>query len=330
MRVLVLGGTGFLGPAVVAAALARGDEVTVLNRGRRGAAPAAVRSVVGDRTQPDGLVNLVGEWDLVVDTWSGAPRVVAASAAALGDRAARYAYVSSRSVYSWPIAVGADESAPVVDADPDAGSTDYAADKRGGELAALRAFGEDRALVARAGLILGPGENVGRLPWWLHRIARGGRVLAPGPAGLPLQYVDARDLAAFLISTPATGALNTVSPPGHATMGSLLSACHAVTGSAASFTWVPPEFVVEQGIDGWTELPIWVPQDSELIGLHSGDVSRAKAAGLVCRPVEDTVRDTWDWLRRTGFAIPQDRPAPGLDPDKERTTLAAWDAAREQ
>jgi nucleoside-diphosphate-sugar epimerase len=330
MRVLILGGTGFLGPAVVAAALARVDEVTVLNRGRRGAAPATVRSVVGDRTQPDGLANLVGEWDLVVDTWSGAPQVVASSTARLRDRAARYAYVSSRSVYSWPVAAGADESAPVVDADPDAGSTDYAADKRGGELAVLRAFGEDRALVARAGLILGPGEDVGRLPWWLNRFARGGRVLAPGPAELPLQYVDARDLAAFLISTPATGALNTVSPPGHATMGSLLSACHAMTSSAGSLTWVPPEFVVEQGIDGWTELPIWVPQDSQLIGLHSGDVSRAKAAGLVCRPVEETVLDTWDWLGRTGFAVPQDRPPPGLDPEKERAALAAWDAARGQ
>lgn len=326
MRVLVLGGTGFLGTAVVAAALQRGDTVTTFNRGRRDVAPAGARAVVGDRTDPASLAPLArGEWELVVDTWSGAPRAVAASAALLADRAARYAYVSSRSVYQWPIPVGADETAPVVDADPDADRTDYAADKRGGELAALRAFGPGRVLLARAGLILGPREDVGRLPWWLRRVARGGRVLAPGPADLPLQYVDARDLAAFLLEASLSGAVNSVSPPGQTTMGELLAACLVSTGAAAELAWVSPQFLAQHGVEGWTELPIWVPADDELIGMHSGDASRAVAAGLTCRPVTQTVGDTWTWLRGSDWSPRVDRPAPGLDPDRERALLTAWD-----
>lgn len=326
MRTLILGGTGFVGAATADAAVARGDDVTVLNRGLRTAPPDGATALVGDRTAPDGLAALSGVWDLVVDTWSGAPSVVAASAAALADSAARYAYVSSRSVYAWPIAAGAAEDAPVVAADPDAGQTDYAADKRGGERAVLRAFGADRSLLARAGLILGPREDVGRLPWWLSRIARGGRVLAPGPAELPLQYVDARDLADLLLSTDATGPLNTVSAPGHTTMGELLQACRTATGADAELVWVPPEVILDAGIAPWTELPVWMAPDTEGMALHTGDTTRAAAAGLRCRPVAETVADTWDWLQTAGYAPRADRPAPGLDAAKEADVLGAWDA----
>lgn len=327
MRVLVLGGTGFLGAAVVAAALERGDAVTTFNRGRRDVAPTGARAVAGDRTDATTLTPLAdGEWDLVVDTWSGAARAVATSASLLADQAARYVYVSSRSVYAWPISPGADETAPVVDADPDADVTDYAADKRGGELAALRAFGADRVLLARAGLILGPREDVGRLPWWLRRVARGGRVLAPGPADLPLQYVDARDLAAFLLASSVTGAVNSVSPPGQTTMGGLLDACLTATGADAELVWVTSEFLTQQGVQGWTELPIWVPADDELIGMHTGDTSRAVEAGLTCRPVGHTVADTWSWLHGGDWSPRADRDPPGLDPDRERALLVAWGA----
>ncbi len=197
----MLGGTEFVGRAVVEAALGRGWDVTVFHRGRH-APPPGVRALHGDRTAPDGLAELAagGDWDVVVDTWSAEPRAVRDTARLLRDRAGRYVYVSSCSVYRWAPPAGYTEDAPVVEgAAADAGPTDYAHDKRGGELAVSEFFGADRSVLARAGLILGPYENVGRLPWWLTRMARGGPVLAPGPRDLPLQYVDVRDLAAWLL-----------------------------------------------------------------------------------------------------------------------------------
>lgn len=219
---LVLGGSGFVGPAVVEAGLARGFAVTTFHRGAGGAGHPEVEVVRGDRNDPAGLAPLGRrDWDLVVDTWSAAPRAVRDGADALRDRVGRVVYISSCSVYRPPPPHGADESTPTVDADPGAEATDYAADKRGAEIAYQQAFG-DRVLLARAGLILGPREDVGRLPWWLGRMARGGDVLGPGPPELPIQYVDARDLASFVLdaaSAGQAGAFNVISRRGHATMG---------------------------------------------------------------------------------------------------------------
>jgi 2'-hydroxyisoflavone reductase len=151
-------------------------------------------------------------------------------------------------------------------------------------------------------------------------------VLAPGPPDLPLQYIDCRDLAVWLLhaaDTGAGGAFNVVSEAGQATMRTLLEAAKTAIGSSARLVWVPPEVIERAGIEPWTELPVWVPQDSELMGLHTGDVSAAYAAGLSCRPVADTVADTWAWLQAEG-----DPPlrlaglAHGLDPDRERELLA--------
>ena len=323
MRLLVLGGTGFVGRAVVAEAVARGDEVTTLNRGRQPALPGTVR-IAGDRLAEGGLDGLAGEWDVVVDTWSAAPYAVRDAAARLVDRAGRYVYVSSRSVYADPVGPGANEDAPVVDASPDdGGDVDYARAKRGGELAALAAFG-DRTVLARAGLILGPYEDVGRLPWWLTRIARGGPVLAPGPRDLPLQYVDARDLARWLLDVDKGGVYNVVSPSGHATMDELLTACVTATGSDARLCWLEPDVPLAAGVQPWTELPVWLPPGPLHDFLHRGDVTRALATGLTCRPVAQTVADTWDWLRGIGGAAPQrpDRPPVGLDPAVESRLLA--------
>ncbi|MER6343715.1 NAD-dependent epimerase/dehydratase family protein [Streptomyces sp. NPDC001595] len=330
MRLLVLGGTEFVGRAVVEAALGRGWEVTVFHRGRH-EAPAGARALHGDRTAPGGLSALAeGEWDAVVDTWSAAPRAVREAARLLRGRAARYVYVSSCSVYDWAPPAGFTEDAPLVEgADPGAEQTEYAHDKRGGELAALEAFGADRTLLARAGLIIGPYENVGRLPWWLNRTARGGPVLAPGPRDLPVQYIDVRDLAEWLldgVGRELSGPYNLISPRGHATMGSLLEACVRVTGGAAELRWTEPEVILEAGVEPWTQLPVWVPPGSDLHdALHGADVSRAVAAGLRCRPVEETVADTWSWLRSLGQVAPQrpDRPHKGLDPETEAKVLAA-------
>ncbi|MEU4489425.1 SDR family oxidoreductase [Streptomyces purpurascens] len=332
MRLLMLGGTEFAGRAVVEAALGRGWDVTVFHRGRH-EAPEGARSLLGDRTAPGGLAALAddpGEWDVVVDTWSAAPRAVRDTARLLRGRAGRYVYVSSCSVYAWAPPAGYGEDAPLVEgASADAEQTAYAQDKRGGELAVLDAFGEDRSVLVRAGLILGPYENIGRLPWWLDRTARGGPVLAPGPRELPLQYVDVRDLAEWTLHAAErelSGPYNLASPQGHATTGALLEACARVTGGAAELRWTEPEVILEAGVEPWTQLPVWVPPGSDLHdALHSADVSRAVEAGLDCRPVAETVADTWSWLQDIGGTAPQrpDRPRSGLDPEVEAKVLAA-------
>lgn len=335
MRLLMLGGTEFAGRAVVEAALGRGWDVTVFHRGGH-AAPPGVREVLGDRIAPQGpegpggLGGLAdGEWDAVVDTWSAAPRAVRDTARLLRGRAGRYVYVSSCSVYAWAPPAGYTEGAPLVEgAEAGADHTDYARDKRGGELAVVESFGTERSLLVRAGLLLGPYENVGRLPWWLNRIARGGPVLAPGPRELPLQFVDVRDLAEWIldgVERGLGGPYNLTGPRGHTTMGELLEACVRATGAAAELRWTAPEVVLGAGIEPWSGLPVWVPPGSELHdALHAADVSRALAAGLRCRPADETVADTWRWLREIGGTAPQrpDRPPVGLTPETEAKALA--------
>ncbi|MGW2923101.1 NAD-dependent epimerase/dehydratase family protein [Streptomyces angustmyceticus] len=327
MKLLMLGGTEFVGRAVSEAAVARGWEVAVFHRGNH-APPEGVTALHGDRGAPAGLAALEkGEWDAVVDTWSGAPSVVRNSARLLSGRVGTYAYVSSGSVYAFPPTTRLDERAPLVAGSSDAtDAEDYAQAKRGGELAAAEVFGE-RALLVRAGLILGPYENVGRLPWWLGRIARGGPVLAPGPRGMALQYIDVRDLAEWTLDALEDGLggpFSLVSEVGHATMGELLESCVKVTGSDAELRWTAPEDVLAAGIEPWTELPVWLAPGELRDALFGVDVSKALSAGLRCRPVAETVADTWAWLQAIGGVAPQrpDRPALGLDPAKEAVALA--------
>jgi nucleoside-diphosphate-sugar epimerase len=325
---LMLGGTEFVGRAITEDALARGWDVTVFHRGRH-AAPEGVESRHGDRTAEDGLKALRdGEWDAVVDTWSAAPSAVRDTARLLRGRAGRYVYISSRSVYRFPSPPGLGEEADVVDGSPDDGDVDYAAAKRGGELAALDAFGGG-ALLVRAGLILGPYENIGRLPWWLTRIARGGAVLAPGPRDLGIQYIDVRDLAAWTLDAAErglNGPYNLVSPPEHTTMEELLRACIRVTGANADLVWTAPETILEAGIQPWTDLPVWLPPGEAHDTMHRSNVTKALEAGLRCRPVQDTVADTWEWLQSIGGQAPQrpDRPTVGLDAGKEAELLRSF------
>jgi nucleoside-diphosphate-sugar epimerase len=324
-RLLVLGGGHFVGAAVVQDALGRGWEVTAFSRGETGEIPPGARHVRGDRTRAEDLRPVAGEdWDAVLDTWSGAARVVRDSAGALAGRAGHYGYVSSRSVY---LDVTAGEEGATWDASPDDGETDYGAMKAGGERAALEAFGE-RALIARAGLILGPREDVGRLPWWLARIARGGRVLAPGPRDLPLQLIDARDLAAWMLDMAGAGrggTFNAVGRRGAATMGDVLETCVAVTGSDAELAWTDPVPILAAGVEPWNDLPIWIPPGHEWAGMHDAPVEKAHAAGLLTRPVAETVADTWAWMQAIGGAPTQrpDRPGPGITADVEAAILAA-------
>jgi len=225
VRFLILGGGDFVGRALVDAAVAAGHHATTLTQSSQ---PAGAVALHGDRTTTSGLAVLAdGEWDVVIDTWSGAPHVVHQSVDVLRGRAGFYAYVSSISVYADPFPVGGDESAPLVEADADADATEYPADKRGAELAVVAGFGEQRSMLARAGVIVGPHENTGRLLWWLRRISLGGDVLAPGPPDLAMQYIDARDLAEWIVACAqvrTAGAFNAVSAPAFTTFGDVLGA----------------------------------------------------------------------------------------------------------
>jgi 2'-hydroxyisoflavone reductase len=292
-RLLVLGGSAFVGRAIVDDALARGWDVTTFNCGVTAAAYAGgkadtavggnadtavgadadtavgadaggaqarpgegrITRLIGDRTDVAALSQLTASrWDLVADTWSGAPAVVRDSARLLADRAGRYIYISSGSVYAPVPPVGAREDAPTIDASPndaDADASDYARSKRGAELAVLDVFGPERALIARPGLIIGPHEDVGRLPWWLERVSRGGEVLAPRPPERLLQLIDARDLARFVLDAATgghAGVFNTVSRRGHATTQTLLDSCMDVAGAPdARLTWVAADVIDRQG-----------------------------------------------------------------------------------
>jgi nucleoside-diphosphate-sugar epimerase len=179
-----------------------------------------------------------------------------------------------------------------------------------------------------SGLILGPHENIGRLPWWLRRIAAGGPVLAPGPEDLELQYIDARDLAGWTLDAAARGVggpFNLTGPPGQTTMGELLGACLTVTGSDAQLRWLAPEPILAAGVQPWTQLPIWLPPGEDHDALHRGDVSKALKEGLHPRPVGETVADTWAWLQTVHGEPPvkPGRAAVGLDPEVEARLLTA-------
>lgn len=320
MKLLMLGGTRFVGRAVVDDARARGWDVTLLHRGLTGAAPEGMEFLRADRTDRESFAAAVSDrcWDFVVDTWAGSPAVAADNAAALNGHVDGYAYISSISVYQWGTHV--DESSPMVDP---ASADEYAAAKRGAELGILASF--PGALLARAGLILGPHEDIGRLPWWLNRIAAGGRVVAPGDPDRPLQYIDARDVARFVLSAldaGLTGPYDVASASGHASTSELLNACIHAVGSDAELVWIDEGRLAAAGAQPWTHLPCWVPPSGEFEGFLEADTSQASKAGLSCRPIASTVRDTWAWMQHEDLP-PQraDRPVHGLPREIEEELL---------
>ena len=331
MKLLVIGGTRFLGRHFVEAALARGHALTLFNRGR--SAPglfAGVETVTGDRD--GGLAALLSPsartWDAVLDPSGYVPRVVRASAAALAGRAGLYAFVSSISVYATPIAPGADESAPLATlADPATeaitGET-YGALKAACEREAVAAFGE-RALVVRPGLIVGPHDTTDRFPYWPRRLSRGGDVLAPGDGSQPVQVIDARDLAAWLLDMlerGAGGTFNATGPASPLTLAELLEGAARALGMPSRLVWVDEAFLLERGVQPWTEVPLWVPPEEG--GLDEVSIARALAAGLKLRPLEQTVRDTLAWdLARPDSAR---EGSPALKPEREAELLAEWRA----
>lgn len=324
-RLLVLGGSRFVGLALVEAAVRQGWSVTTFNDDRQSRAIPGVEQVLGDRRRACDLAVLrKRRWDAIVDTWQGSPAAVAHATCELGHSCAHYAYVSSVAVDDVPLTRLAGAARPMA-ADH---SSHYAARKAGGELAVTRALGE-RALVVRAGLVLGPHEYPGRLPWWLFRLQAGGEVLAPGPRDRWLQYVDARDLAAWMLvcaERQIVGTYHLACPRGHATMSDLLEACSQTTTSRATLCWVPGQWLEQAGVRPWTELPIWVSDRDGGSLVYQLDVSQALDAGASFRSVAQTVADTWAWLRAldSGALGQAVEPRARLTRSKERRILMSW------
>jgi 2'-hydroxyisoflavone reductase len=313
MRLLILGGTRFLGRHTVEAALARGHEVTLFTRGRT-PQPFGdrVRALAGDRDPriAPGLAALdAGVWDAVIDTSGYVPRVVGASAALVAPRVRRYVFVSSLSVLAKADRPGLDESAPVATLDDPA--TEDVLPNYGGLKAACEAVVNEtlggRATIVRPGLIVGPHDVTDRFGYWVARFVhprllgdRLPRAVVPAPRERPVQFIDARDLAAFLLDLcerDVGGTFNACSPAGQWTMGDLVDACVAAASDPPASAWVDERTLADFHVEPWVGLPLWIPsEDPDAAGFMSVSCGRAAAAGLRTRELEDTVRDTADWL----------------------------------
>jgi 2'-hydroxyisoflavone reductase len=321
MRLLVLGGTRFLGRAVAEAALAGGHDVTLFNRGATAPElfPEAER-LRGDLTRD--LAALRGRtWDAAVDLDpTTLPRHVLRCCELLSDAVGHLVFVSTISVYADP-SRPLDESSPVhepPDPEPEAFAEEaYGGLKVGSERAVLEAFG-NRAAIVRPGLIVGPHDPTDRFTYWPRRLAEGGDVLAPGDPDAPVQFVDARDLGSWLVRLAGertSGVFNATGPAELLTLGELLGRIAAAVGSDARLVWTDEARILEAGVRPWSELPLWVP-GADWAGLLRVDVSRAPAAGLAFRPLEETARDTLAWSLEAG---PQ---RPTLDREREAQILA--------
>ncbi|KAH8895580.1 putative reductase [Thozetella sp. PMI_491] len=335
MHILILGGTVFVGRAAVAEALARGHQVTVFNRGTK-PAPDGVTTVIGDRLAPNGYSGLEGlKFDAVVDTWSNDAEAVTSAVKALLGRIRHYTYVSTLAVYDpgkFDLSQMYTEETPLYQVDaPGAEKAVYKYNKRRGEIAAETA--DVPVFLVRPGIILGPHEIVagggGRLPWWLQRVHRGGRVVAPGPKNLRTSFVDVRDLAKFIITGAEkglAGGYSVLGGPDFPTMSQLLDTINEVTGRHAELVWKTPEEILAVKMNYFNELPLWYPQESQAYAMiNNWDISKARRHGLVARTSEETIKDTWEWLE-SGEKLPTPKPGNGspnygLTPEHESELL---------
>lgn len=332
LRILVLGGTRFVGPHFIELAQARGHSISIFNRGRTNVGRVKnVEVLQGDR---DGkLEALQGrQWDAVLDTSGYVPRIVKLSADLLAPNAAHYVFISSISVYAGFTRPN-DENSPL------ATIADTTVEKVTGETyGALKALSEQaaeksmpgRVTILRPGLIVGPEDNTDRFTYWPARVDRGGEVLAPNSAADRIQVVDVRDLSAFILAAiekRTLGTFNVTSPPGLFTMGALFDACVQAAKSDARATWVPTAFLEEHKVAPWSDMPVWIPETGENAGTSLTNVERAMAAGLTIRPLPQTVSDTLAWHR----SRPDEQKAKlraGIAPEREKEVLAAWHASK--
>ncbi len=319
MRILILGGTQFLGRHTVEMALARGHDVTLFNRGQT--SPQLFPNVEKLRGDRDGdLSALAGrDWDAVVDTSGYVPRIVGQTLDALGD-VGHYTFVSTISVY-------ADVSTPPTESSPVAELAEPTEEvmQAYGELKAdcedvVRARFPD-AFVPRPGLIVGPWDPTGRFTYWPQRIAAAGRVLAPAPPEADVQIIDVRDLAAWIVRAAEDRVAGTVNAVGRPfSRATLVETCTRVAGTDPEVVWVDPQFLLDHEVGEWMELPLWLAAP-EYAGMLSVDPTAAFGAGLETRPLEETVHDTLEWVRSGEAPI---EPPAGLDREKEQTVLDAW------
>src|ERR1700730_15985820 len=312
MKILILGGTVFLGPHLIEAALARGHQITIFNRGQHNSDwHPEVEKLRGDRSHETQVLQ-GRRWDAVIDTCGYLPGVVRKSAELLANAVGHYTFISSCSVYANFNLAGTDEDAPVstitseqvnvaekIDTGERATAVTY-----GKMYGALNAFCEraaeeampGRVLNVRAGLLVGPYDYSDRFTYWVHRVAQGGEVLAPGQPGRRVRVMDARDLAERIIRMTEirqTGIYNATGAEDGLTMGRLLEECQTVSGSPATFIWASEKFLVDQKVGAWSEMPLWIPEERNGIFLVNND--KAISAGLTFRPLSDTIKDTLTW-----------------------------------
>lgn len=332
MNLLIIGGTQFVGRHLVEAACRRGDRVTVFNRGRTAdELPPQVERRRGDR-RADLSALAEGEWDAVIDCCGYLPSEVGHLVDALAGRFGCYAFISSVSAYA-STRTPNDEDAPLGTLDdPHTEVVDgrtYGPLKALCEAALARRVPADQRLVIRPGLVVGPHDPTQRFTWWPARLARaaedGQPVLAPGDAQRPLQFVDARDLADFVLlalDRGVRGAFNVISPPAFTTMGGLLAACAQAAGAPdATLQWIDEHTLLRADAKPWTDLPLWLPAEGEYTAFMDVPTDRAQAAGLRIRPLAETVADTLAWWR----SLPPERQAftkAGLPPSREAVLLA--------
>lgn len=317
MRLLLLGGPRFLGRAVIDAALGRGHEVTLFNRGTTGAGLYPELERIAD-DRDGGLDGLRGRgWDAVVDTSGYVPRVVGAGARLLADAVGHYVFVSTISVYA-SLAEPVDEGSPLAELSAPGSedvSTDYGALKALCEAEVQGAF-PGRSTQVRAGLIVGPHDPTGRFTYWPHRVARGGDVLVPGPAWRPVQLVDVRDLAIWIVTAAEERLAGPFNATGPQTMGAVIDAARRVSGAPVRPVEVDDAFLAAAGVGEWLELPLWIDANGDGRNVFAVDAGRAVAAGLTFRALDDTVAAT--------LTDAEPVEGVGLTPEREAELLAAW------
>ncbi|MCH7716781.1 MAG: NAD-dependent epimerase/dehydratase family protein [Gemmatimonadetes bacterium] len=331
LRILILGGTRFLGVAQVQYALARGHTVTLFNRGRTNTHLfPEVEKLRGDRN--DDLTALQGrEWDVVIDNSASVPRWVEQSAGLLRNSANQYIYVSSLSVIADNSIIGSDETTAVKQLD-DPTVEQVTGGRYGGmkalcEQRAREAFG-DRAMVVRPGLIVGPMDNTDRFTYWPIRIDRGGEVMAPGNPTHHVQIIDVRDLASWMVrmgEDNTSGVYNATGPASPMSMAEMLYGIRAATSANVSFTWVNADFLEQHEVRPWSHMPTWIPPREGMEGFSRVNCSKAIAAGLTFRPLAETASDTITWFK-TLPAERQSEMGAGLSAEREAEVLAAWQA----
>lgn len=328
MKWLVLGGTKFLGRTFVEEALAAGHEVTLFNRGKTGPTLFPdVETITGDRTNPDDLAKLAGrQWDAVFDPSAYVPRIVEMSAKQLAGAVGHYVFVSSISVYK-------DHATPQIAEDYPVGvidnpETEEITGESYGPLKALceqrvEAIFPNRALMVRAGLIVGPYDPTDRFTYWPTRIVKGGPFVAPVGPSQGMQFIDARDIAQWVLAMVAAGKAGTYNVTGDSTtMGEVFACAKAVSGSDAQPVYMDAGFLTENGAIPWQEIPLWIPaEDEHFRHMHEASIAKAKADGLTFRPLETTIRDLLAWDATRDHTQP---PAFGLPAEKEQMLLETW------